>query len=150
VDLLDLHPLGSQVLQRLPGQVISLEPDERWLQEALPGPDDPRGALDVLQQQHPPTRLQYPDSLGDGLPVTGNRTQTQLNTTVSNRSLGNSVAWAIALPKIHLPAELTSAAAGLGQHGGAEVQPGEPHLGGIEGQVQAGPHPDLEDVSTRL
>jgi hypothetical protein len=67
----------------------------------------------------------------------------KVHTTVSKEASGKGSAWASAWRR-----STTLPGPGLGdaEHGRAEINPGQLHLSGIKGQVQAGADADLQGV----
>src|SRR6266542_6470882 len=135
--LLDLHPFGLQVLERFSSQVVRLESQGQWLDQALTCADDPRGAPHMLQKQHPPRRLEDAHPLRHRLAVIRDGAQAQAEDHRVEPLIAKVQGLRVAFPKVDLPADLRSAPASLGQHGGAKVYCRQPDVRAVQGEVQS-------------
>jgi len=117
VNLLDVHAFRPDVLQRLAGQMVRLEPQEQGLDQALACSYHRRGAPDVLQQQHAPSRLEDPDPLGNGPTVVGDRAEAETEQDGIEPVTGELEGLGVGLSQAHVPAQLVGAPSSLGQHG---------------------------------
>src|SRR6266511_1935122 len=147
---LELESLGAYLLDRAASKVLAAKRDGDQLQQPLDRTDRPGRAGDVVGQQQQPAGAQHPPHLGDGLALVGDAAQREGAHHGVERAVRKLQRVGVPLPQVHRTAELQGSVAGALQHGGAEVDPGQPDVVGIGAEVQAGADRDLQDVAAGL
>jgi hypothetical protein len=122
--LLDLEARGSQVLQRLAGQVVGCEADAQRLNRPLHRPHCPHRAA-----------------------VVGNRAEREGEEDAVEAGVGEVEGLGVAEAKVCLAAEFLRSQFGDLQHLRTQLDPGERDIVGVVGQVAAGPDSDLENLA---
>jgi hypothetical protein len=144
---LDRKALGVHLAEGSSQEVIaSGQPAD----QPLDGHQQPVGAADMVEQEQPPTRAEHPVRLGNGAAVIGDGAQRQGADDGVEGGVGERQSLGVSLAELDRQAEPPGAVSGDLEHGGAQVDPGEPNVLRIEGEVAAGADRDLQDLSGRL
>src|SRR6266542_3697615 len=147
-DSLDFQPSPGEVIEGLAQERIVLQPHERF-QDPLDDPHQRDGTPNVLQEQQPPSRPENPRRLGHRLAVVLDRTQRQRADDCIESLIGKLQGLSVPEPQINIPAQLAGSPDCDVQHLRAELQRGQAHIGGIEGEVPARAGRDLQDIAPR-
>jgi hypothetical protein len=124
--------------------------DGDQFQGPLDDTDRPGRAGDVVGQQQAPAGAQHPVHLGHRPALVGDRAQRERADHGVERGTRKRQFAGVGLAQVHGAAQLAGSVAGELEHGRAQINPGQPDLAGVEGQVQAGADGHLQGVPGSL
>jgi hypothetical protein len=130
--------------------VVGAEADAQRVEDSLHGAYGWRWAAHVFEQDQPPAGAQDAVRLGHGRVVIGDRAQAERDEHRVEAVVFQLERLGVADAQVDVAPELLGPLFGDLQHPRAELDPGQPNVGGVVRQIAPGSDCELEDLAGDL